>query len=355
VDAINHLSRGLEVLTTVPETPERIRYELFMRTLLGSALIAIKGWGAPEVEHTYARARALCQQMNDQRQRIPVLVGLAGFYTIRTEFQVARELGEQALRLAHHQRAATSLELTHCILGGIMFFLGELATAQHHLEQGVALYDPMQHRDLVSLCVIDPGVGSFRRAIALHAGDWLFVGPDNGLFSYVMAEQTVHAAVLLSNSTYHLPGVSSTFHGRDIFAPVGAYLARGLTEIFHKLGPSVDPATLRHLEVGGTTRRGTTIDAHIVHVDNFGNLITSIPLSLVPELYTASQVRIVFPHEGVIVEKRRQFFADGPDDGQAFIYGDSSGYVGIAVRNGNAAKTLGVGFGVTISFITSAG
>jgi|SRR5437667_3033542 len=210
-------------------------------------------------------------------------------------------------------------------------------------------------KNTVYICVVDPGVGSSRRAIAVHAGDWYFVGPDNGLFNYVLAEQPVHAAVLLSNSTYHLPGVSSTFHGRDIFAPVGAYLARGLTEIFHKLGPSVDPATLRHLEVGGTTRRGTTIDAHIVHVDNFGNLITSIPLSLVPELYTASQVRIVFPHEGVIVEKRRQFFADGPDDGQAFIYGDSSGYVGIAVRNGNAAKTLGVGFGVTISFITSAG
>jgi S-adenosylmethionine hydrolase len=210
-------------------------------------------------------------------------------------------------------------------------------------------------KNTVYICVVDPGVGSSRRAIAVHAGDWYFVGPDNGLFNYVLAEQPVHAAVLLSNSTYHLPGVSSTFHGRDIFAPVGAYLARGLTEIFHKLGPSVDPATLRRLEVAGTTRRGTTIDAHIVHVDNFGNLITSIPLSLVPELYTASQVRIVFPREGVIVEKRRQFFADGPDDGQAFIYGDSSGYVGIAVRNGNAAKTLGVGFGVTISFITSAG
>ncbi len=210
-------------------------------------------------------------------------------------------------------------------------------------------------KNTVYICVVDPGVGSSRRAIAVHAGDWYFVGPDNGLFNYVLAEQPVHAAVLLSNSTYHLPGVSSTFHGRDIFAPVGAYLARGLTEIFHKLGPSVDPATLRRLEVGGTTRRGTTIDAHIVHVDNFGNLITSIPLSLVPELYTASQVRIVFPREGVIVEKRRQFFADGPDDGQAFIYGDSSGYVGIAVRNGNAAKTLGVGLGVTISFITSAG
>jgi S-adenosyl-L-methionine hydrolase (adenosine-forming) len=187
----------------------------------------------------------------------------------------------------------------------------------------------------------------------VHAGDWYFVGPDNGLFSYVMAEQSVHAAVHLTNSTYHLPTVSSTFHGRDIFAPVGAYLARGLNEIFYELGPSADPATLRRLEVGGAIRHGTTIDAHIVHVDNFGNLITGVPLTLVPELYSASLVQIVFPNAGVTVDKRRQFFAEGPDDGQAFIYGDSSGYLGIAVRNGDAAKTLGVGFGAPIALITS--
>ena len=208
-------------------------------------------------------------------------------------------------------------------------------------------------KNTVFICVVDPGVGSTRWAIAVHAGDWYFVGPDNGLFSFVMAVQSVHAAVHLTNSTYHLPTVSSTFHGRDIFAPVGAYLARGLTEIFYELGPSVDPATLRRLEVGGAIRHGTTIDAHIVHVDNFGNLITGVPLTLVPELYSASLVQIVFPNAGVTVEKRRQFFAEGPDDGQAFIYGDSSGYLGIAVRNGDAAKTLGVGFGAPIALITS--
>src|SRR5579859_5824492 len=76
-------------------------------------------------------------------------------------------------------------------------------------------------RQTVFVCVVDPGVGSSRQAIALHAGDWFFVGPDNGLFSYVLAEQPAHAAVLLSNPAYHLQQVSSTFHGRDIFSPVG--------------------------------------------------------------------------------------------------------------------------------------
>jgi S-adenosyl-L-methionine hydrolase (adenosine-forming) len=207
----------------------------------------------------------------------------------------------------------------------------------------------------VFICVVDPGVGSTRGALALHAGDWYFVGPDNGLFSYIMSEQPIHAAILLTNSSYHLPTVSSTFHGRDIFAPVGAYLARGLTDIFYELGPSVDPALLRRLEVGGVVRDGTTINAYIVHVDNFGNLITSIPLTFVPELYTVSHVQIVFKDSGITVEKLRQYFAEGPDDGQAFIYSDSSGYVGIAVRNGNAAITLGVGFGAPVVLTASEG
>ncbi len=209
-------------------------------------------------------------------------------------------------------------------------------------------------KNTVYVCVVDPGVGGMRRAIAVHAGEWFFVGPDNGLFSYIFAEQPVHAAVLLSNSTYHLPHISSTFHGRDIFAPVGAYLARGPAEIFYELGTPIDPITLQPLEVGLATRRGTAVDAYIVHIDNFGNLITSIPLSMVPELFTASQVRIIFPREGVVVEQRRRFFADGPADGQAFIYSDSSGYLGIAVRNGNAAKTLGTGYGASVTYIISA-
>jgi len=210
-------------------------------------------------------------------------------------------------------------------------------------------------KNTVFVCVVDPGVGSTRGAIALHAGDWYFVGPDNGLFSYVMSEQTIHAAVLLTNASYHLPTISSTFHGRDIFAPTGANLARGLTGVFFELGPSVDPATLSRLAVGRVVRDGTTINAHIIHVDNFGNLITSIPLNVVPELYTASQVKIVFKDTGIIVEQLRQFFAEGPDEGQAFIYGDSSGYVGIAVRNGNAAKTLGVPLGAPLVLNISKG
>ncbi len=207
----------------------------------------------------------------------------------------------------------------------------------------------------IFVCVIDPGVGSARRAIAVHAGDWYFVGPDNGLFSYIFAEQPIHGAVSLTNPAYHLSQVSSTFHGRDIFAPIGAHLARGVG--LSELGTSLDPATLQRMNIEPPTRYGTDIEARILHVDNFGDLITSIPLSMVPDLFTASHVRVVFPVQDpgakslAPVEKRSRSFAGGEGDGTPFIYGDSSGYVGIAVRNGNAAKTLGVGYGAKMTFV----
>lgn len=203
----------------------------------------------------------------------------------------------------------------------------------------------------VFVCVIDPGVGSSRGAIALHGGEWFFVGPDNGLFSYILAEQPVHAAVLLSNPAYHLQQVSSTFHGRDIFAPAGAHLAREGAALMHDLGAPIDPAALIRLESVQPARHGSTIDARIIHVDNFGNLITSVPLAMLPDLFDLRQVQATITERGKVIDERSRFFADSPEDGRPFIYGDSSGYIGIAVRNGNAARTLGAAYGDAITFV----
>jgi len=206
----------------------------------------------------------------------------------------------------------------------------------------------------VFVCVVDPGVGSNRIPIALNAGGWYFVGPDNGLFSPILQEETVYGVVELRNPAYHLSQVSSTFHGRDIFSPAGAYLAANALEVFSRLGPALDPARLVTLANLTPVRHGTAIEAYIVQVDSFGNLITSIPLSMVPELFTAQHTQITFPQQRVIVNQRRHFFAEGADDGQAFIYGDSSGYIGIAVRNGNASQTLGAGYKAPVTFDTLA-
>src|SRR5581483_192522 len=188
--------------------------------------------------------------------------------------------------------------------------------------------------------VVDPGVGSVRRAVAIHAGGWIFVGPDNGLFSYILNEQAIHAAVVLSNPAYHLPQVSSTFHGRDVFSPVAAYLACGVPLI--KMGATIDSTTLARLNLESPQRQGERILAHIVHIDHFGNLITNIPLTLVPDLFSSSAVELTFPPRNSKITRRSRFFAGTGDEQNAlpFIYGDSAGYVAVAVRNGSAARLL---------------
>lgn len=219
-----------------------------------------------------------------------------------------------------------------------------LASAYRYLPAGT-----------VFVCVVDPGVGSSRGALALHAGDWFFVGPDNGLFSYILNEQPVHGAVELSDPAYRLPQVSSTFHGRDIFAPAGAHLAGSAGEVFGRLGAARAPETLVKLPVPDVQRSATGLQARILHIDHFGNLITSIPLSLIPDFLHAAHVALTFPDTGIHIEQRRHFFADGEQDSLPFLYPDSSGYLGIALRNGSAATALGVGYQTPVTFELSLG
>src|SRR4030095_11551378 len=101
VEAISHFTQGLEVLKTMPDTIERRRQELEVQTTLGQALAAVKGLAAPEVEAVYQQARVLCQQVGETPQLLGVLYRLGILYIGREQYQVARELGEQALRLGH--------------------------------------------------------------------------------------------------------------------------------------------------------------------------------------------------------------------------------------------------------------
>jgi S-adenosyl-L-methionine hydrolase (adenosine-forming) len=201
----------------------------------------------------------------------------------------------------------------------------------------------------IHVCVVDPGVGSARLPIALHAGDWFFVGPDNGLFSYVLTQEPLHQAVVLSNAAYHLQQVSTTFHGRDIFSPAAAHLACGVS--LNALGTHISPSTLQRVDVSPPERQGNQIHAHIVHADHFGNLITTIPTSLVPDLFSSANVRLDFPAQGIGISERRRFFSAATDEGKPFIYVGSSGYLAIAIQNGNAAKTLAVEAGTAITLI----
>src|SRR5207249_1142578 len=136
----------------------RAQQELDLQTTLGPALINTRGQAAPEVLHAYARARELCQQVGQTPQLFQVLRGLWYFSLHRVELQTARELREQLLTLAQHIGDPALLLEAHYALGNTLNYLGEFATAQAHFAQGIALYDPQQHRSHAFYYGQDPGV-----------------------------------------------------------------------------------------------------------------------------------------------------------------------------------------------------
>jgi predicted ATPase len=142
----------------LPDTPERVQRELVFQIALGPTLMATKGYAAPEVEHAYARAKELCQQVGETPHLFQVLHGLQRFYLIRAELQTTRELGEQLLTLAQSMPDSVFLLQAHRALGDSLFWLGKVAQARVHFEQGITLYNPQQHRSLAFVYGEDPGV-----------------------------------------------------------------------------------------------------------------------------------------------------------------------------------------------------
>ncbi|MFW9260943.1 SAM hydrolase/SAM-dependent halogenase family protein [Nostoc sp. CALU 546] len=139
----------------------------------------------------------------------------------------------------------------------------------------------------VHVAVVDPGVGSKRRAIAVEFAQGFLVGPDNGIFSGILSQSPAmsttgyaYAAVELTNLNYwRTPQPSKTFHGRDIFAPVGANLASGVP--LKQLGKEIDPASLVKLDIGDCKQTTTNVVGCIQYIDHFGNLVSNIPESYV--------------------------------------------------------------------------
>jgi predicted ATPase len=157
-EAINHLTKGLELLKTLPDTPGRSQQELTLQITLGTPLRAIKGYGAPGMEKVYSRARALCQQLGETPQLFPVLWGLWYFYFVRAEYQTARELGQQCLTLAQRVQDPALLVEAYFALAQTSRVLGEFPLARELFEQGIALYNPLQHRSLAFLYGQEPEV-----------------------------------------------------------------------------------------------------------------------------------------------------------------------------------------------------
>lgn len=201
----------------------------------------------------------------------------------------------------------------------------------------------------VLLCVVDPGVGSARRAVALAAHGRYFVGPDNGLFSAPLddaaADDAPLTCVTLDNPAYHLPAPSATFHGRDIFAPCAAHLLAGVP--LAALGSAVAVESLARLAVA---RRAVWHDGALVgrvaHVDHYGNIITTIEKA--ETQWALAEPLAWVEVAGIVVQTRATHFAAGPTDAPFFLQ-DSSGALAIAVRNGSAARLLGAQRGDTVT------
>jgi predicted ATPase len=178
LEAISHLTAGIELLKILPDTPARTQHAVTLHIALGAALQMAKGLGAPEVEHAYTQAYALCQQVGETPELVQVLFGLWRFYNVRSQLHMARELGETLLRLAQHADDPALTVIAHHALGFTWFFLGALPAARQHLEEGIARYTPAQHRALVFRIGQDPGVAC--RAFAAWTL-WLLGYPEQAL------------------------------------------------------------------------------------------------------------------------------------------------------------------------------
>jgi predicted ATPase/class 3 adenylate cyclase len=159
LEAISHFTTGIELLKTLPETLERIQQALTLYIGLGAGLLMTKGQAAPEVEHAYTRARALCQQIGETPQLSPVLFGLWRFYLQRAQLHTAREFGETLLRQAQRAHDPALSVAAHSALGVTWLFLGALPAARQHLEEGIARYTPDQRRAPLFRIGQDLGVG----------------------------------------------------------------------------------------------------------------------------------------------------------------------------------------------------
>jgi predicted ATPase len=159
-EAIAHLTRGLALLMTLPDSPERAQQELALQLSLG---IAWMDTTAPEREKAYVRALELCRKMGQESQlsRVLGLGGLAMLYYVQAEHQKAHELAEEALSLAQQAKDPLFVALGHWYLGFIFFSLGEYTAARAHLEQIISFYEPqLHHQPLVSLCGVDAGLSA---------------------------------------------------------------------------------------------------------------------------------------------------------------------------------------------------
>jgi hypothetical protein len=218
------------------------------------------------------------------------------------------------------------IDLTHAI--GAQ----DLVEAAFHLDSSLPYFPD----GTIFVCVVDPGVGTSRRPVAVEAGRFRFVAPDNGLLTPVFERWPDARCRVLDNDHYHLPSPSSTFHGRDIFSPVAAHLAAGVA--FDSLGTFAAPETCSRIErfANRPLEKQEGWVGSVVSIDRFGNVITSFSAAAIAggQAWCISAGRV--SHLPISTT-----YGDVPV-GMPLAYIGSSAMIEIAVRNGNASSELGI-------------
>lgn len=195
----------------------------------------------------------------------------------------------------------------------------------------------------IHIVVIDPGVGTRRKPVALRIRDQLFVGPDNGMFSLV-ADQEPYDAFELTNTSFWSNERSNTFHGRDIFGPVAAHLSKGVA--LEELGVPLEQLVSYRWALPVTDNEG--IQGWVMHIDRYGNLITNITREMLDALAAKDSLKIYVGN--TILKSIVRTYADvAPGEPAALVGG--SGHLEIAICNGNAEQMLGAAKGTPISLV----
>ncbi len=186
----------------------------------------------------------------------------------------------------------------------------------------------------IHVAVVDPGVGSSRLPLVIECARQFFVGPDNGLFSWICEREGDFVAWSLTAEQVFRQPTSKTFHGRDVFAPVAAALSNGVSP--EEFGPRIDKL-LKLESLTPQFKNDGTIEAAIIHIDRFGNCITN----LTPDHLPAGAGNLKLIVNGHEISSFRQFFSEGGNDAsELFMIAGSAGFIEIAARDSSAAEIL---------------
>ncbi len=192
----------------------------------------------------------------------------------------------------------------------------------------------------IHLVVVDPGVGGARKPLVLKAGNYLFVGPDNGCFTLVLKQEQNVQAYELVEQRFRLPRVSQTFHGRDIFAPAAAHLSLHIAP--EEMGPAVDGAGLTRLAIPEPLLDGEGLLGEVIRVDSFGNLITNISQGCLEGFAPDGLIEIEI--KGVRIKGLKQSYEEGKT-GEVIALWGSAGLLEICLKERNLHLEHGWGRG----------